>query len=814
MRAGGRYVCARCGARRHTDVGVCANCGHDQVDPPRPRRAVALLSKATYRGALNQLLAPIASSPAARFAIGNWGASPAAALYQAAALAVCCVVASLLLGPTLGGFYERPLSWVIALGTIAAALIFCHYQQGQYTWRDLWRKFLDSAHWGWLLVGVAIFLRYALLQFWPPDGPGFEEREVGDIALGIIVGEPVPLAHRTANLLGALGLLTGGFTLDALRFYFQVAGGLSILVMALLLRRLSISWPAVILAVFTMATLRWLVIAGGIADELFASLLLELLLLYCLTATITDRQSRPAWAGMAGLCAGLLMYDYISYFMALVIPPAWWLLRIATSSDTQERRNILRLLVWYATAFTIVAAPAIHSVVADSNSLITEGLRRNREFGAAALSGSLTISSLTAGVQEIIAYAQLLAGWPEDYSPTHFREPGKPVILPLAGGLFAAAWIWAAFRPSYSQLTRIIALVIAAAIVVLPFVTKTTPPWFTGGRLTPAVPLLILLLSVAADDWLRLNLRGRLWSSIRQRQTLLVLATVAIVAGNLFALWNMTSNRDTLAQYNGGPYFACRAIADSLSDFTNVQYYGWSNCTIGQDGWMGVDAPVSTYGPSEPLPMATSLLPGTLIVNGHSHGLDAERIEQTIRLADDANSLHTVRTSRNLFGEISAVSFCYQCDDLGAPRSGAAVAQQENADAEANQNQRAPAAVPASAGLNTPVITPNPSDLPIAAVPTQHHPLQLASTVSVLVIPRPGAQLVVHNNQDLVGGNGCVEAPVAPEGDTRLLLIHPSVGDINHSPFFLVGCAPGQAALIIEADGEALTTYPITISPP
>ncbi len=112
------------------------------------------------------------------------------------------------------------------------------------------------------------------------------------------------------------------------------------------------------------------------------------------------------------------------------------------------------------------------------------------------------------------------------------------------------------------------------------------------------------------------------------------------------------------------------------------------------------------------------------------------------------------------------------------------------------------------------VILPDPSRLDIRAVPTEHHPLHLHSSRSALLIPHPAGSVVLHNNPDLQGRNGCELVEPAPEGDSRLLIILPGTSQETASPFFLVGCSAGQGALEVFSDGVAQQTYTFTVSTP
>ena len=112
-------------------------------------------------------------------------------------------------------------------------------------------------------------------------------------------------------------------------------------------------------------------------------------------------------------------------------------------------------------------------------------------------------------------------------------------------------------------------------------------------------------------------------------------------------------------------------------------------------------------------------------------------------------------------------------------------------------------------------IEPNPVALHIRSVPTQHHAVDFVSNRSaVITASRGGSPIVVHNNGELLGSNGCSEVPLAPEGDTRLTIILPQSGIETRSRFYLVGCSPGPATLTIFSEGELLNIYQFTVLPP
>ena len=126
-------------------------------------------------------------------------------------------------------------------------------------------------------MGVAVVLRIGLHGFLPLEQTIFEEIETGKNAYDLVaLGYDLQLEFRFTNIMGALGFLFGDFNLQSLRFFFQLSGALSVLVMALALRRMEISWAVTLLVVFTMASLRYLVVGNGSAHEILAGTLFQL----------------------------------------------------------------------------------------------------------------------------------------------------------------------------------------------------------------------------------------------------------------------------------------------------------------------------------------------------------------------------------------------------------------------------------------------------------------------------------------------------------------------------------------------------------
>ena len=109
---------------------------------------------------------------------------------------------------------------------------------------------------------------------------------------------------------------------------------------------------------------------------------------------------------------------------------------------------------------------------------------------------------------------------------------------------------------------------------------------------------------------------------------------------------------------------------------------------------------------------------------------------------------------------------------------------------------------------------PDPSQLAIQVAPTRHHELTLVTTTSVLIVPSPGDAVIIHNDADLQGRDGCAAVERRPEGDTRLSIILEESGQEIRSPFYVVGCAAGPVALELVSGDTTLGAYTFTVEEP
>ena len=559
---------------------------------------------------------------------------------------------SVILIHQLGSYYRNPWTFALIIALVAAGLL-------TFGWRSIWASLRSidwsanwRPHWAWGLVVLAVALRYVLLDYLPPAHPIFEEIQTGGIAARALEHSELPLDYRFTNWMAAIGFSIGGYSLEAMRSPFGIAGALSILVVALTLRRLHVGWPAVILAVFTMATLRILVLGGNTAEEIFGGLIFATLLLYCAVCSQTSRDNQLIWAGFAGILAGVLMYEYVPYKWVIAVPVLAWLWQAFSAPNGPERRTALWAASLYVLCLTLVGAVVLADFAENpKRSYLLEVYFRHAHDRSFPLTD---LAELKLSAVKMWDYIQALIGQVETPSPLAYRQPHGPVVPGLVGLMFAAAFLYVLWRPRLAIL-RIAALVALLAIVLFGLVANN----FNVGILVPIFALLIISTGIAADDLTR-----RLWASARFRPFAIYLPALflLIVALNVVSVVRMAADPAVLREFGNNQYSVCRAISEEPLQYQSVLLttYG-GHCSHNDEAWMypDSDAPIEIL---DQLPAPEDIQPGALVVVGHAHGLPDESVSELTRLAVRMNSEHSLRRVSNLLGDTAAASFCYQCE--------------------------------------------------------------------------------------------------------------------------------------------------------
>lgn len=558
---------------------------------------------------------------------------------------------SVILIHQLGSYYRNPWTFALIIALVATGLL-------TFGWRPIWATLQGvdwsgnwRSHWAWGLVALAVVLRYLLLDYLPPAHPIFEEIQTGGIAARTLEHSELSLDFRFTNWMAAVGFSIGGYSLEAMRSLFGIAGALSILVMALTLRRLDVGWPATVLAVFTMASLRILVLGGNTAEEIFGGIVFATLLFYFAVCSFTSRDNQIVWAGFAGLLAGVLMYEYVPYKWVIAVPGLAWLWQAFYAPNGPERRTALWAASLYVLCLTLVGAVVLTDFVEDpKRSYLLETYFRHAHDRPFPLTD---LAELKLSVVKMWDYIQVLIGQSETPAPLAYRQPHGSVVPGLVGLMFAAGFLYVLWRPRIALL-RIAALVVLLTIFLFGLVANN----FNVGILVPIFSLLIISTGIAADDLTR-----RLWASARFRPVVIYLPALflLIIALNVISVVRMAADPAVLREFANNQYSVCRVISEEPLKYQSVLLTtSGGHCGYNDEKWMypDSDAPIVIL---DELPSPVDIQPSALVVVGHAHGLPNESISELTRLAVHMNSEHTLRRVENLLGETAAVSFCYQC---------------------------------------------------------------------------------------------------------------------------------------------------------
>ena len=570
-------------------------------------------------------------------------------------------------------------------------------------------------HHAWLLVLPALVLRAVALTHLPPsEQTGFEELETGSNAYSILGTRDCAIEFRFTNLLAAAGLLLReDSSLASLRLPFQVAGCISIVLIVLCLRALKVGWLPTLLTAYTAATLRWLVIGGGVADELFAGIPVVAALLWLVAKAGESRSNAPAWAGAAGICAGTLMYEYTSYRVAIVLGVAWlvWLAvfpRRVTANG--ERSSAWAAPLCLLVALALVAMPTILEILRDpAHSTFAEAfLRHGRERTGLLPTGTFSY---------IQQYARALLGLPSTAS-LFFTPTGEPVIPLLVGCLFALGLVAGMVTPGHG-----IARALAVTVIVTVVSAAATANNAHVGRMSPVLPMLLVMTGISLASiqqwalrvWERMA-RGRLIDSPpshpislptetmphttalevtppdtdrptladvrrgaptlgrpgRSASTYVMIAVYAVLAWqitsiNLEATRRMSRDPAVLLEWANDDYAICHHVGLVANPGQRVYVHSpdghWCCPSDPLKGWLypGLHLEVHPI-PGYELNRETYVRGDLVVAGARGRSLTPDEMAKLLLLARETDSVDSLRTYTNVAGRMCVASICIQCE--------------------------------------------------------------------------------------------------------------------------------------------------------
>lgn len=517
---------------------------------------------------------------------------------------------------------------------------------------------------GALLLVVTGALRVAAHQVLPPaDQTVFEEIQMGGTAYRFLHDGNLPLEFRFSTLMAAAGFAVGGNELSALRAPFKVAGLLVLLFLLLTLRRLGVGWSVVGLVVTTVATLRWLVIAGGCADEMFAPMVFVAATAWLLAADERDGGPSSAAAGVVGVLSGILLFEHAAYLPIVVLAGSWLVWCAAVSSI--RRRGGMR--AWIAPAFFLVAllvtaTPLLIDLVQrQRDGVLLEPFRRHTAGRSAPLARGFPVRAWR--------YMAALGGGPitGDDGLAVAGEPALPQPLGALVGMSALFGLVLARR----RLLRAIVATVAGGVLVAAAVAAN----LNVARMSGLLVLLLVPLGWALD--IALNRTAQWLSSTRPVRGVRAAGMIQAILTGALACWlvgaNISSIRTLLADpraramYTRDEYAISTFVARTATTGQTVVLWtpemktGWAPTEETEMIWLLHPKRVRIVGVTD-LPLAGSIAPGTLVVAGvQERALSEQELGLLERLADATESRHTLTSAVNLAGAQSVAAVCVRC---------------------------------------------------------------------------------------------------------------------------------------------------------
>ncbi len=579
--------------------------------------------------------------------------------YPALASGTCWIsiplVFGVFIGPALEGFYERPQYTGIGfvLGMLVAAIAWLNRSTLRPAIQQIPAR-IRKIDRNWIFVAAAVGLRFAMLQIVPPDFPGFEEMQQGKIAHDIVHNEAGLSFHFLfSNVLSTIGFAYSENDLDDLRFGYELAGAASIVLLATCLRRLKVGWDATLIAVFIFASLRWAVIIGGLAEESFGPSILLTLLILLIVMAETSTRNQYFWAGLGGIAAGMLMYEYTPFVFFLSIPPIYWIISTRIGRRFAVRRGTFVKSLWFVVAMSVVAAPLVAQFVFEPETThVGDSFLRHNVYETRSETGIL--GDVDKMQKHFTSYMSAIFGIKSDMSSPYFKTTDGSVVPLIVGLIFIAAVLSALNNPK-----QLLPFILAISVPVFLILISATSLRYYEARLTPLLPILMLLSGLALNQAIPF-VKKRRFVDARYVSIAITVATIAIVSINFVGSARLSIDEKSLIEYTNNNYTVCRSVAEQPYVFDQLLVIGNVDCGFGDEIWLYPDRNFATER-TENIPDSSEISTGTLVVAGNNHGLSVNTYDNVRQMAIELGSDDTTLEFATLLNRTAAFTFCYRC---------------------------------------------------------------------------------------------------------------------------------------------------------
>lgn len=572
------------------------------------------------------------------------------------------------------------------------------------------RKLTKTFDWLWLALVAAIMIRIFANSIFPfKDQTGFEEIQTGSNAFRIMLTWDLPIEFRFTNIFASLGFMLGrNLTLTSLRILFQVGGIISLVFMFLSLKAVRIHKLAILVTILMAAANKYLVLGSGIADELFFSILFLMAYAYCLIELREHPDQATFWAGLAGILSGIISFEYISYRMPVAVLGIWTILSLLRDQLYLKKKTQWTIFTFLLCWFLIALPTIVQTIKMPADSVFFEGVTRHLQER----SSFFVSDMITQLLNNFKALFGLVPPMSELYTPL-----GTPLYSPLYGVLFFAGLLFNLFAKR-ARFSKGFALAILLTVAGLSVFSNNN----NIGRLTPVIPLLILLSGdfsgflmcqieflfkkympkaaivysvVTREDGsekhnaptqapvdpdglkklpqsqtgMRIIRLNHIYDFLgRVILAALLMTFIGVAIGlEIRALQTMVRDVRVRKEYANDEFAVCSFLGSVYRNDTNVYFVSESGNTI-----CATTLPEGWYYNREIFPVhdltltefkTHQFVAGDLIILAEKNSpLSLDGINTLMKVAVESNSAYTYRTKENLSGYIVAASVCYQCD--------------------------------------------------------------------------------------------------------------------------------------------------------
>ena len=118
-------------------------------------------------------------------------------------------------------------------------------------------------------------------------------------------------------------------------------------------------------------------IGSGTADELFAGIIFLFGFLYCIIRILQKSEYDIFWTGLAGIFAGILFYEYISYRIPMLFLSLCFVITLLSEKGDRRQRVWLILFTFIFCWFAVAMATVMQTIKMPEELVFLEGIKRH-----------------------------------------------------------------------------------------------------------------------------------------------------------------------------------------------------------------------------------------------------------------------------------------------------------------------------------------------------------------------------------------------------------------------------------------------------